>query len=400
MIFTIINHRNWCRDHLRQPGASPVPVVDAEGRRLHVERRVNETEAATVRLIFEAASAGAGFKKIAKTLNRDGVQSPRPRSGGARSWTPSSVRTVLFNSAYTGRMTWGRVQKRDQWGQRRHSARPRDQWVEVPLEHLRVVTDDLWAAVHSRIAADRGAFGRNTGGRPGSGVDSRFLLVGLCECGACGSGLVTATRDFKTHRRRVYVCATARERGTCDNRLTVPLELADRAVLEAFERDLLRRPVVESALTRSLAMLRPADDGHRAQQEAIRAEVGRLQAEAARLAEAIATGGLESGALLAAIQDRERRLVSLRAQLHALGSAARVADTGADALRLRLGERLAGWRGLLGRHVSEARQILRHLPVGRLTFTPGEDGGGRFYAFEGAGRSRRYCQESYIPRDW
>ena len=94
---------------------------------------------------------------------------------------------------------------------------------------------------------------------------------------------------------------------------------------------------------------------------------------------------MDSGALLAAIQDRERRLTSLRAELHGLGTAMRMADTGTDALRHRLEERLAGWRGLLGRQVGEARQILRHLMVGRLTFTPREDGGGRFYAFEGRG---------------
>ena len=75
----------------------------------------------------------------------------------------------------------------------------------------------------------------------------------------------------------------------------------------------------------------------------------------------------------------------IRAELHGLGTATRMADTGADALRHRLEERLAGWRGLLGRQVGEARQTLCHLLVGRLTFTPREDGGGRFYAFEGRG---------------
>jgi hypothetical protein len=185
----------------------------------------------------------------------------------------------------------------------------------------------------------------------------------------------------------VYVCAFHRERGNavCQNRLAAPMEAADRAVLDAVERDLLRPHVVAYALERALAMLRPSDDSHRQQQEALRAEVARLQAEAARLAEVIPIGGMDSAALLAALQERERRLSALRVELHALGSATRVADTGAEALRARLEERLAGWRGVLRRQVGETRQILRHLLVGRLAFTPREDGSGRFYAFEGHG---------------
>ena len=89
--------------------------------------------------------------------------------------------------------------------------------------------------------------------------------------------------------------------------------------------------------------------------------------------------------LLAALHERERRLSALRVELHALGSATRVADTGGEVLRARLEERLAGWRVVLRRQVGETSQILRHLLVGRLAFTPREDGGGRFYAFEGQG---------------
>jgi hypothetical protein len=58
-----------------------------------------------------------------------------------------------------------------------------------------------------------------------------------------------------------------------------------------------------------------------------------------------------AGALLGALQERERRLSTLRGELHAIGSATRVADTSADALRARVEERLAGWRGVLHRQV-------------------------------------------------
>jgi hypothetical protein len=36
--------------------------------------------------------------------------------------------------------------------------------------------------------------------------------------------------------------------------------------------------------------------------------------------------------------------------------------------------KLGDWSGLMGRRVAQARQILRHLLVGRIAFTPDADG--------------------------
>lgn len=57
-------------------GYDNVPIVDAAGVRSHVEHRINETEAAIVRRIFELAAAGHGMPTIAKTLNAEGAPAP------------------------------------------------------------------------------------------------------------------------------------------------------------------------------------------------------------------------------------------------------------------------------------------------------------------------------------
>lgn len=54
-------------------GYDNVDVLDAEGRRRHVERRINEPEAAVVRRIFDLCAAGQGLRSIAKALNDDRV---------------------------------------------------------------------------------------------------------------------------------------------------------------------------------------------------------------------------------------------------------------------------------------------------------------------------------------
>jgi hypothetical protein len=82
------------------------------------------------------------------------------------------------------------------------------------------------------------------------------------------------------------------------------------------------------------------------------------------------------------------------------GSWATAASAAAEVLRARLEERLAGWRVVLRRQVDETSQILRHLLVGRLAFTPREDGGGRFYDFEGHASVSAILSAIVHPEEW
>jgi hypothetical protein len=56
-----------------------VAVAGPDGRKSHVERRVNDDEAATVLRILALCAAGKGVKGIAKLLNADHIPSPRPQ---------------------------------------------------------------------------------------------------------------------------------------------------------------------------------------------------------------------------------------------------------------------------------------------------------------------------------
>src|SRR5689334_17919347 len=58
----------------------------------HVERRINETEAAIVRQIFALCASGHGLKRIAIGLNDAGAVSPRSQQGRPRGWAPSTIR--------------------------------------------------------------------------------------------------------------------------------------------------------------------------------------------------------------------------------------------------------------------------------------------------------------------
>ena len=65
-------------------------AVTGKPKRLHVERRINEAEAAVIREIFEKAAAGWGTRRIAHDLNARGVAG----SSAPTSWATSSLGTL------------------------------------------------------------------------------------------------------------------------------------------------------------------------------------------------------------------------------------------------------------------------------------------------------------------
>jgi hypothetical protein len=80
-------------------GYDNVVVTTADGRRDHVERRINESEATIVRRSFELTAAGYGKRRVAHRLNADRAASPRAQRS-PHGWSPTSVQHVLGNPLY------------------------------------------------------------------------------------------------------------------------------------------------------------------------------------------------------------------------------------------------------------------------------------------------------------
>jgi hypothetical protein len=349
------------------------PTRTGDGRS---HRVIADDEAAVVRRIFTMAAAGIGYYKIATALNAEGAPAPR-RSG---SWSRGGVREVLARQEYLGRVIWGRKQNAVRRGRSATRPRPEGEWICTEMPELAVVEAALWQAARARLGASRAVYGERPSRPPVNGIDSRYLLTGFMECGACGGGMFA-------HNARNYVCRAYHTRGrvACKNGRFIHMGDADAAVLGAVERDVLRVEVLETALSKAWdALQAPADAGDRT--ATLRAELAQLDGEVARLAGAIATGGALP-ALLAALQDRERRRGQVR---RAIAEAERRPATPRDAAGLAraldtMRGALADWQRTLRQEPPAARQALRALLAGRLAFTPEERDGGRIYTFEGPG---------------
>ena len=349
-------------------GYRNVPVLREDGQRSHVLREIREDEAAAVRRIFTMAAHSKGLRTIARTLNVEGAPSPRARAGRHHSWAPSSVRAVLFNPLYKGEVVWGRTKKRDAWGRKKESDRPANEWVVASVAELRIVSDELWANAHNALASRQKTYGFKRGSpRPARALDSKYLLTGMVECGVCG-GTVVQTWSA---RKPAYCCGYHHSRGraVCSNSLVVDMHLADHVVLQAITRDVLDPEVVSEALDLALRDLEQPATAGAARTDALTNELGRLESELSRYAEAIAdTGPLAT--ILQAIKGREQRRDAIRAELKTLATPRQTGTRDTSEIRAELVEYLENWRAMARQGVAEARGLLRAVLVGRFVFTP------------------------------
>jgi len=181
-------------------------------------------EAEIVRRIFRVYAAGQSMKAIAHQLNADGVPFPAKdtkRGPVRRGWAISTIYTILLNEKYIGVWVWNKTRflKDPDSGRRRPVPRPQVEWIRHDRPQLRIVDDELWRAVQSRLRQIRQGFGR-PGGPPNGGalpMYSRYLLTGLVRCALCGARMRAQTavkrkRD-RVYRAGWYRCSFAADKG-------------------------------------------------------------------------------------------------------------------------------------------------------------------------------------------
>ena len=362
-------------------------MLGSDGRRLHVVREIDDTQAAVVREIFELCARGFGKVAIAKHLNENAAPAPRAQQGRPRAWAPSSVREVLYRDLYRGVIVWNKTKKRDTWGVKRQRPRPESEWVYVSAPELRIVSEALWAAAHDRLDLTRQTYLRTQGwrlwGRPPSRLARRYLLTGIARCGICGGGLEVRSRKQGRRRAFFYSCSSFYRRGpqVCPNRYEIPMDTADAAVIETLLDELLTPERLAGVMERLLARAKAVQASPDAARAAVERQLADVESALSRLTAAVAAGG-DVPALVEAIkvQDSQRR--GLQRRLDALTQPPVTFD---GALERRLRAAVREWRDVLGRQIAQARQIVTKLLANRLTFTPESQNGRCGFRFQATG---------------
>lgn len=183
--------------------------------------KINESEAPTVRLIYELYVSGTmGASAIATHLNS--LHLPA-RKGGA--WVDATVRGILTNPVYCGKITWNRrkVVRTRVDGEVKRS-RPRadkSAWIIADGLHPAIIDDETWHKAQSILASRVAAM-------PPVKKDRELTnpLSGLIECGVCGRKMV---RKASHGSQPAIVCSCA----SCSNASAI-LKNVEDSILRAL----------------------------------------------------------------------------------------------------------------------------------------------------------------------
>ena len=177
--------------------------VDPERPRDPAGVRVEAAEAALVREMFAwYAEEAHSFCSLARLLERRGIRT----STGLARWNLASIRALLTNPAYAGKVygnRWhrrGTLERRSATAPSKRSAMsrvdaPREEWILV-AEIPPLVSQEQFDRVQARLASNRRFAQRNNKAHP-------YLLRGLVSCGLCGLACLARTT---IHRQRYHSC--------------------------------------------------------------------------------------------------------------------------------------------------------------------------------------------------
>jgi DNA invertase Pin-like site-specific DNA recombinase len=296
-------------------GYDVVKEIDAGGQPVHGGRQTNEAEAAIVRRIFEEFAAGHSPRAIARRLNAEGIPGP-----GDRPWSDTTIRGhamrrtgILHNDLYVGRLIWNkqRYVKDPQTGRRLARLNPEHEWVIQEVPHLRIVDQELWERVQTRLGAIRDSPAVRQARAKQFWLDRRpkHLLTGLVRCGVCGTTFTAVGRHY-------LACGAARRQGTCGNRRGLPRGVLEDLILDALKRNLMQADLVKEFIAAFHAETNERRRSREVELALKRRELEQVSAKHEGLISAIADG-LRTEGLLATLHELERRKAELIAELAA-----------------------------------------------------------------------------------
>lgn len=161
--------------------------------------RINEQEAAAVRMIFRMYAAGKSFNAILDALPA-ALRGKRGQRLGK-----NSLHSILTNERYIGTYTWNkrRVKLMGKWA----GGKPNPHYVRLEGVIPPIVDMDLWERVQIRMKDNRRAVNK---------AKRDYLLTGLIECESCGAAYVGHTStNAKGYTTSYYVCGNKYRTRAC-----------------------------------------------------------------------------------------------------------------------------------------------------------------------------------------
>ena len=285
-------------------GYDVVRQYDANGEPIKGDRKINEEQIRIVKRIFVDYAKGKSPKKIAHELNDEAVKGPT-----GKGWTQSTINGnrkrgtgILNNELYIGRQIWNRLRylKNPDTGKRESRLNPEAEWIITEVPDLRTIDADMWEDVKNRQ--------RELDKKPTYWAKKRApkLFSFLLKCSDCGGGFGKASAKH-------YGCSTARNKGTCKNRLTIHEDVLESTILNALSTQLMDPKLCEIFCQEYLAHTNNVRNNHNASRIQYQKEFERATKSLDKLIESI-INGIDSNL----VKDKINTLEARRTQLQDL----------------------------------------------------------------------------------
>ena len=287
---------------------------------------VDPEAAEVVKEIFRMFSDGIGYVRMTKILRERNILNPQAYFNQNNpdyykhsdywrkpfDWHATSVRAILNNPVYLGKLTFGKTKTKGFFDKRRVPTEESD-WIVVEHTHEPLVSQELWDTVHQMMKARRR--------ENGSGHVQPF--AGLVKCAGCGSSL-NASYDKKKGKYTGFSCWVYKNYGKqrCTSH-AIGWQTLNRLVLEDIRRN---AQVAKLAAARYVGVLLRAklekEKGEtvRAERELKKAEkrIGELDKILAKLYEDQALGKISEARYQAMAPGYEAEQASLQEQVSRL----------------------------------------------------------------------------------
>jgi DNA invertase Pin-like site-specific DNA recombinase len=307
-------------------GYDTIRNFGSDGSYLPGDRAINPTQADVVRRIFGDYANGQSPLSIAHALNREKI--PGPSKQG---WGPSTIygnasrgTGILNNQLYRGIQVWNRLRylKNPANGKRISRLNPDEDLVITELPELRIIPQELWQRVKDRQAIVReksappqpeaSSDATNRVAKPKTrfwaGQRPHYLLTGLMRCGACGGGYTKISSNL-------FGCATARNKGTCDNRLNIRVDAIEAIVLDGLKHHLMAPSLFKEFAAAFIAERNTIIAQQNSHFSSAKEELAKVKSRLKILVNAVADGGpaRSLGVQIAELETREDELNALLA---------------------------------------------------------------------------------------
>jgi site-specific DNA recombinase len=178
-------------------------------------------------------------------------------------------------------------------------------WQTIDLPHLRIVDQNLFDQVATRMASIGGTHAPHA-------PKSKRVLSGLLKCGCCGGGMSIIGSDRSGPRIQ---CSVFKESGTCDNAARYYIQKIEKLVIGALRLQLSDPAIIREYVKTYREERNRSESEARRKRSTLDRDYAKAKSEIQRIVSSIAKGLITDDEAASLLDAARREITRLEAEL-------------------------------------------------------------------------------------